>query len=102
MRKLLLLAMAAALSSGALHAESSSGTALGAAGGRYVFGQISDARRDQYMLDTQTGRVWLMACSQRDSTSNCTSTVLQPVLYVDINGTNYSVTPQGGGAQPSR
>lgn len=26
--------------------------------GRFVFGQISDWRRDQYMLDTQTGRLW--------------------------------------------
>jgi opacity protein-like surface antigen len=26
--------------------------------GRYVFGQISDYRSDQYMLDTQTGKLW--------------------------------------------
>jgi hypothetical protein len=26
--------------------------------GRYVFGQISTFRRDQFMLDTQTGRLW--------------------------------------------
>ncbi len=26
--------------------------------GRYVFGQISDAEKDQFMLDTQTGRLW--------------------------------------------
>ncbi|WP_262694608.1 hypothetical protein [Kordiimonas aquimaris] len=26
--------------------------------GRFVFGQISRFRRDQYMLDTHTGRLW--------------------------------------------
>jgi len=26
--------------------------------GRYVFGQISDSSKDQYMLDTLTGRLW--------------------------------------------
>lgn len=94
-------AFIAALCAGTLHAES--GTALSAAGGRYAFGQISDARRDQFMLDTQTGRLWLMTCTQRDSTNNCTSTALQPVLYVDIGGANFSMTPQAPApAQSSR
>lgn len=31
---------------------------LGVDGGRFVFGQISEMRRDQYLLDTQTGQVW--------------------------------------------
>lgn len=26
--------------------------------GRYVIGQVSDIRADQYLLDTKTGRVW--------------------------------------------
>ena len=26
--------------------------------GRFVFGQISDSSKDQFMLDTQTGRLW--------------------------------------------
>lgn len=26
--------------------------------GRFVLGQISDFRSDQYLLDTQTGRLW--------------------------------------------
>lgn len=26
--------------------------------GRYVFGQISEMRRDQFMLDTKTGKLW--------------------------------------------
>lgn len=31
---------------------------LSVEGGRYVFGQLGEARADKYMLDTQTGRVW--------------------------------------------
>jgi hypothetical protein len=32
--------------------------ALSSSNGRYVFGQISEFRKDQFMLDTQTGRLW--------------------------------------------
>ena len=31
---------------------------LGVEGGRYVLGQIGTGRKDQYLLDTKTGRVW--------------------------------------------
>jgi hypothetical protein len=31
---------------------------LSAANGRFVFGQISDSSKDQFMLDTFTGRLW--------------------------------------------
>jgi len=34
---------------------------LSCAGGRYVFGQISDSSKDQFMLDTLTGRLWRVA-----------------------------------------
>ncbi len=34
---------------------------LGCGGGRYVFGQISDSGKDQFMLDTLTGRLWQIA-----------------------------------------
>lgn len=37
--------------------------ALGVQGGRFIFGQISDFREDQYLLDTQTGRMWQMTIS---------------------------------------
>ena len=29
--------------------------------GRFVFGQISDSSKDQFMLDTLTGRLWQIA-----------------------------------------
>ena len=34
---------------------------LCAANGRFVFGQISDSGKDQFMLDTLTGRLWRIA-----------------------------------------
>lgn len=34
---------------------------LSSANGRFVFGQISDSSKDQFMLDTFTGRLWRIA-----------------------------------------
>jgi hypothetical protein len=52
---------------------------LASANGRYVFGQISEMRRDQFMLDTQTGRLWqLMLVSTNEEGGN----ELMPVPYV--------------------
>jgi hypothetical protein len=34
---------------------------LSSAQGRFVFGQISDSSKDQFMLDTFTGRLWRVA-----------------------------------------
>jgi len=48
---------------------------LAAPGGRFVFGQISSARADQYMLDTATGRLWEMVQSKDGVRS------LSPVHY---------------------
>lgn len=52
---------------------------LSAPGGRYVFGQISSMRADQYMLDTQTGRLWQIT---QDTNSAIT---LQPIHYVFLD-----------------
>jgi len=61
---------------------------LSAAGGRYVFGQISESRRDQYMLDTQTGRLWVQACiaSSKEDPKQCAQTGLVPVSFTDGKG----------------
>ena len=37
--------------------EKSQQEILSSENGRFVFGQISDASKDQFMLDTQTGRI---------------------------------------------
>ena len=43
--------------------------------GRFVFGQISDSGKDQFMLDSNTGRLW------RVSESSKVGMFLEPVLY---------------------
>jgi hypothetical protein len=37
--------------------------------GRFVFGQIGGYRRDQYMLDTHTGRLWLITADSTGAES---------------------------------
>ncbi len=56
--------------------------------GRFVFGQISNARKDQYMLDTKTGRLWGIVISKEGET------VLQIVPYSNFNNNGYSIMPQ--------
>jgi hypothetical protein len=34
---------------------------LSSENGRFIFGQISDSSKDQFMLDTVTGRLWRIA-----------------------------------------
>lgn len=63
-------------------------TTLSSAAGRYVFGQINGMARDQYMLDTQTGRLWQLVCAKRDEadSSKCDVLVLQAVSYSSAPG----------------
>jgi hypothetical protein len=56
------------------------GKVLGCAGGRYVFGQVSDSSKDQFMLDTQTGRLW------RIGESSDVGTHLRVIPYKDEQG----------------
>ncbi len=41
--------------------EKSKQEILSSENGRFVFGQISDSSKDQFMLDTVTGRLWRIA-----------------------------------------
>lgn len=52
---------------------------LAAANGRYVFGQISPLRADQFMLDTQTGRLW-----QLMTVGTNTEVQLFPIKYAAL------------------
>ncbi len=54
--------------------------------GRFVFGQISDSSKDQYMLDTLTGRLW------RLSENSEVGKFLLPIPYQKKDGT-YSIFP---------
>lgn len=62
MRKLILIGVLVSLSGGVslCRAEITGNCAvLSAQGGRFIFGQVSSFRRDQYLLDSQTGRMWV-------------------------------------------
>lgn len=67
---------------------------LTSSSGRFVFGQISQVRRDQFMLDTQSGRLWRMACdknSESDATQ-CAQLALEPIPYYGeyLGGRSYT------------
>jgi hypothetical protein len=62
------------------HAQELQPAVLSASSGRYVFGQISSMRADQYMLDTQTGRLWHLVVDTNDAPC------LLPVPYKSIGG----------------
>jgi hypothetical protein len=64
------------------------GKVLSAAGGRFVFGQISDSGKDQFMLDTLTGRLW------RVGESSDVGMHLKPIPYRTEDG-KYSPSPDG-------
>ncbi|MDE2106171.1 MAG: hypothetical protein KGL39_53620 [Patescibacteria group bacterium] len=65
-------------------------------GGRFVFGQVSEFRRDQYMLDTQTGRLWAIVMHKPAANPDGTPysgegwVMLEPVMYEDSG-----LTPSG-------
>ena len=69
---------------------------LASTSGRFVFGQISDYRRDQYLLDTASGRLWQKVCAKSDEKStsqdDCVA-VLQIIPYVGTDD-KWSVTPK--------
>jgi hypothetical protein len=56
--------------------------------GRFVFGQINDARADQYMLDTKTGRLWRVVL-RADGKGD----MLQVVPYGSDDGTSFVLAP---------
>lgn len=53
---------------------------LSAQGGRFVFGQVSESGKDQFMLDTHTGRIW------RISESGKVGVFLKSVPYCNAQG----------------
>lgn len=58
---------------------------LSATNGRFVFGQISDFRSDQYMLDTQTGRLWQIV-ERTGEKGGSSGPVLQIIPFVNTEG----------------
>lgn len=81
MKRVLLTVMLFTVGSVGLAAETIKATTppqkiLTSDGARFVFGQVSDFRADQFMLDTKTGRAWRLVYEDG-------APVLQPVLYID-------------------
>lgn len=71
---------------------------LASSNGRFVFGQISEYRRDQYMLDTQTGRLWAIVVRKAKNPDGSEVpgdgfSILDPVPYSDFDG-KLGVTPR--------
>jgi hypothetical protein len=65
---------------GSKGAEQAQFGALSAPAGRFVFGQISASSKDQFMLDTATGRLWRMGESGK------VGIFLKAVPYLDAEG----------------
>lgn len=60
---------------------------LSSHGNRFVFGQLSRIRADQFMLDTTAGRLWRLVCSKEDEAGKtCTVYALEPILYLGEKG----------------
>lgn len=58
--------------------------------GRFVFGQLSELRRDQYMLDTKTGRLWQKVIAKVGKPGEETEvSVLEPIYFVGPDGKWY-------------
>lgn len=55
--------------------------------GRFQLIQLSDMRRDQYMIDTQTGKIWSKGCEVSENTTSCLYEVWWPQDVVGINAT---------------
>jgi hypothetical protein len=73
--------------------ETSAAAVLAAPGGRYVLGQLSSFRKDRFLLDTQTGRVWVIVVDKTGADVG-----LEAVPYVADGGT---VPPSISGAPNS-
>lgn len=76
------------------------GTVLAAPGGRYVFGQVSAFGQHQFMLDTQTGRLWRMVCARQrekapdEKRAQCEVFGLDPQPYLTPSGELAGMAPK--------
>lgn len=61
---------------------------LSSPNGRYVFGRLGEIRQDTFMLDTQTGRLWMLSRG-----SDLDRLVLDPVLYITPGVAEYTLIP---------
>jgi hypothetical protein len=74
--------------SGSQASRIESGSVLCSSTGRFVFGQVSESSKDQFMLDTVTGRLWRIAETGEIGLH------LSPVPYRDEEG-KLTLVPEG-------
>lgn len=43
----------------------------GTKSGRFQIIQLSEMRRDQYLIDTETGQIWSHVCAHKDASGEC-------------------------------
>lgn len=89
--KLLFLALGLSVSGIACAQDKQTSSAqkiLASENGRFVFGQVSHHRQDQFMLDTKTGRLWQLVERKVPSSDGSTKAgiVLQMVPYSEESG----------------
>lgn len=85
-----LIVLAGAFCAASVQAQTSNKPAvLGT--GRYVFGQVNEYNADQYMLDTQTGRLWRLV-----DTADGRGSVLEAVPYTLPDGRTQTLPPDAG------
>lgn len=59
--------------------------------GRFVLGQISSMRSDQFLLDTKTGRLWQLA--ELGAGDKAGQPAARPVMFMTVEG-KFSLEPK--------
>lgn len=98
-KNLFLAAAILTIATSATANEDPSGSVIAASGGRFAFGQVSSFAKHQFLLDTQTGRLWKMVCVVEagditNPAAKCVYNKLEPV-YFGHDGGVVSHTPDG-------
>lgn len=65
---------------------------LSAPGGRFVLGQIGDDASSQYLLDSQTGRVWEVINITNEQGQSI-ATGLKPLRFYTPSGNSWGTEP---------
>ena len=72
--------------------DASAAEPKGSTGGRFQVIQISEFRRDQYLIDTQTGRLWSRSCAGPMTEGICNGfNVWEEEIVEGINWTRQEV-----------
>lgn len=89
--KLLLALLFLSVSETTFAQGASSGSKHGAAtwGGRFQLIQLSEFRRDQFLLDTDTGRMWGIACTKDGKNGQCE---MQSLIELEVENLHKAKT----------